>query len=279
MAVYQFDTADGSIHIDYTKRIGFYSMEGDHSHEGYELYYLFSGERDYFIRDRTYRVKAGEFVFIERGELHRTLYVGGPEHERVVINFAGSLLDGFPLRGRNGVVALPAQARWKGESLARELVAESKEDAPGRDAMLESMLKQLLLLVFRAFVERGEEAAPPSPVHRLMSEIASYVGERYAEPLLLKDVAERFYVSPFYLSRKFKQCTGFGFAEYVQLVRVREAQRLLRETDLKMIDIAERTGIGPAASFHKLFKRLSGCSPLQYRKRQRAAPSGADAHR
>ncbi|MCA0755877.1 helix-turn-helix domain-containing protein [Paenibacillus sp. N4] len=41
-------------------------------------------------------------------------------------------------------------------------------------------------------------------------------------------MAGRFFVSPYYLSRKFKQCTGFGFPEYVQLVRIREAQRLLR---------------------------------------------------
>ncbi|WP_162241887.1 helix-turn-helix domain-containing protein [Paenibacillus sp. Leaf72] len=75
--------------------------------------------------------------------------------------------------------------------------------------------------------------------------------------------------SQYYLSRKFKQCTGFGFSEYVQLVRIREAQRLLRETDLKIIEVAACVGIDPVANFHKLFKSTNGCSPLQYRKRQR----------
>lgn len=55
-----------------------------------------------------------------------------------------------------------------------------------------------------------------------MSEVAEYVGTHYREELHLKDVAERFFVSPYYLSRTFKRCTGFGFAEYVQLVRIRE---------------------------------------------------------
>ena len=52
--------------IDYTKRKGFYTMPVQHTHNEYELYYLFTGERDYFIRDRTYRVKRGDFVFIEK---------------------------------------------------------------------------------------------------------------------------------------------------------------------------------------------------------------------
>jgi len=271
-----YRSEDGDMQVDYTKRTGYFAMKEDHAHEGCELYYLFGGERDYFIRDRTYRVRAGEFVYIEKGELHRTLDTGAPEHERVVFNFGASALARLPAPPRSGVVRLPTAERWRGEALARELVAESRGDAPGRDAMIEALLRQLLLLVFRAAyaadasADRAADAATPSAAHRTMAEVAAYVGERYAEPLLLKDVAEKFYVSPYYLSRKFKACTGFGFAEYVQLVRVREAQRLLRETDLKMIEIAERIGIGPVANFHKLFKRLNGCSPLQYRKRQRA---------
>jgi len=273
-----FRTDDGTIQVDYTKRIGYFTMSGDHAHEGCELYYLFAGERDYFIRDRTYRVRAGEFVFIEKGELHRTLDTGVPDHERVVFNFDERLLDRIPRLASNGVFRLPPPERRKGETLARELIDESRGAAPGRDAMVEALLRQLLLLVFRSAAARtAEDEAPPTAAHRTMSEVAAYVGERYAESLLLKDVAERFFVSPYYLSRKFKACTGFGFAEYVQLVRVREAQRLLRETNLKMHDIAERVGIGPAANFHKLFKKVCGCSPLQYRKGRRAAASSAGA--
>lgn len=268
--------AAGTIQVDYKKRSGYFTMTTQHTHDGYELYYLFAGERDYFIRDRTYRVERGGFVFIERGELHRTVDTGVPDHERLVVNFEASLLDGFPFAGRNGIVRLPPQEEWRGEALARELVAEASGDAPGRDLMLEALLRQLLLLVLRAQAERIEEAEQPSPLHRTMSEVAAYVGAHVGESLTLREVADKFYLSPFYLSRKFKSCTGFGFAEYVQLVRVREAQRLLRDTDLKIPDIAERTGVESAAGFHKLFKKLAGCSPLQYRKRQRALPAGAD---
>ncbi|MCR2807501.1 helix-turn-helix transcriptional regulator [Paenibacillus soyae] len=264
----------GTILLDHTIRTGNFTMTVQHSHDEYELYYLMSGQRDYFIRDRTYRVEKGSFVFIEREELHRTIDTGVPNHERVVLNFSHALLAGFPLHGSNGVITLPPQEQYKGEALIAELIEEARGNAAGRDVMLESLLRQLLMLLFRAQAEQPEPEAQPSSAHRVISEVASYIGDNYKEPLRLNDVAKRFFVSPYYLSRKFKQCTGFGFSEYVQLVRVREAQRLLRETDLKMIEIASLIGIEPVANFYKLFKSANGCSPLQYRKRQRGAAGG-----
>lgn len=267
--MFLFQNEAGTIQIDYMKRSGYFTMPGHHAHNEYELYYLFNGERDYFIRDRTYRVERGSFVFIEKEELHRTIDTGVPNHERVVFNFDASLMEDLPLTGKSGVIKLPPQEQHKGEDLVRELMAEAKRNEPGRDRMLELLLKQLLILLFRAQANQPEPEVLSTSVYKIMSDVAAYVGEHYAEPLLLKDVAKRFFISPYYLSRKFKQCTGFGFAEYVQLVRIREAQRLLRETDLNIIEIAERTGIKPVANFHRLFKKLNGCTPRQYRKRQR----------
>ena len=260
----------GTILIDHLMRTGNFTMAEQHSHDVYELYYLFAGQRDYFIRDRTYRVERGSFVFIEKNELHRTIDTGVPNHERLVVNFSPALLAGFPMEGRSGVITLPPQEQYKGEALVLELIGEAKGNAAGRDTMMEALLRQLLLRVFRAQAEQPETPFQLSSVHHRISEVAAFIGTNYRETLRLNEVAKRFFVSPYYLSRKFKQCTGFGFSEYVQLVRIREAQRLLRETSLKMIEVASQVGIEPVANFYKLFKAANGCSPLQYRKRQQA---------
>lgn len=263
--------SSGTILVDHYKREGFYTMPKHHAHDVYELYYLFTGERHFFIRDRSYRIESGCFVFVEKEELHKTIDAELPNHERLVINFSSELLTQFPLHGRSGVIMLPPQMQYKGEALVREIIAEAQSTAEGRDLMLEALLKQLLLLLFRTQKEQPSHEEETSSVHQTISKIAAYVGSHYDEPLRLNDVASRFYISSYYLSRKFKECTGFGFSEYVQLVRVREAQRLLRETELKMIEIAEQVGIESVANFYKLFKATNGCSPLQYRKRQKAA--------
>jgi len=266
-----FHNSSGTIVVDHYKRKGFYAMPVHHAHDVYELYYLFTGERNFFIRDRSYRIERGCFVFVEKEELHKTIDAEVPNHERLVINFSSELLSEFPLHGHSGVIQLPPQEQYKGESLVREIISEAQENAPGRDVMLESLLKQLLLLLFRTQREQPEVQEDTSSVHKTISDIAAYVGRHYDHELRLHEVAIQFFISPYYLSRKFKACTGFGFSEYVQLVRIREAQRLLRETDLKIIEVAENVGIESVANFHKLFKAASGCSPLQYRKRQQAS--------
>lgn len=260
--------SEQTLMIDHTKRKGFFTMQEQHTHDAYELYYLFTGERDYFIRDRTYRVKRGSFVLVDRHELHRTIDTGVPDHERLVINFNDCLLADFPLQAHSGVITLPPQEQYKGESIIQDLLSEAKGAAAGRDMMLEALFKQLLLLVFRAQADQPTQEDQPSAAHQITSDIAAYVGTHFHEPLRLNDVATKFFISPYHLSRKFKQCTGFGFAEYVQLVRMREAQRLLRDTNLKMNEIAEQIGMESVAHFHKLFKQTNDCSPLQYRKRQ-----------
>lgn len=266
-----YHNSSRTIIVDHYKRKGFYAMPVHHAHDVYELYYLFTGERTFFISDRSYRIERGCFVFVEKEELHKTIDAELPNHERLVVNFSSELLSDFPLYGNSGVIKLPPQEQYKGEFLVRELIAEAQENGAGRDVMLESLLKQLLLLLFRAQREQPEVKEDTSSVHKTISDIAAYVGRHYDHELRLHEVANQFFISPYYLSRKFKACTGFGFSEYVQLVRIREAQRLLRESELKIIEVAERVGIESVANFHKLFKATNGCSPLQYRKRQRAS--------
>lgn len=75
-----------------------------------------------------------------------------------------------------------------------------------------------------------------------MSEIVRYLNANYAEEIRIGELAERFYISPYYMSRSFKESTGFTVIDYLNLTRVREAQRLLRESRLPVTEIAARTG-------------------------------------
>ncbi|MNY59192.1 HTH-type transcriptional activator RhaR [compost metagenome] len=63
----------------------------------------------------------------------------------------------------------------------------------------------------------------------------------------------------------FKEVTGFGFSEYVNLTRVRQAQLLLKETGISVTAVSEQCGFGNFSHFGKIFKQLSGVSPREYR--------------
>ncbi|MNJ41043.1 Bifunctional transcriptional activator/DNA repair enzyme AdaA [compost metagenome] len=79
-------------------------------------------------------------------------------------------------------------------------------------------------------------------------------------------LAEKFYVSPYYLSRFFKEATGFTFVEYVNSVRINEATKLLERSSLKVNLIAKKVGFGSVTHFGRVFKSVTGHAPLYYRK-------------
>src|SRR5512133_102420 len=75
------------IEIEQCRRHEPCSMPLYHYHDSYEIYYLLSGSRYYFINDRRYKVEKGDLVVIDKGSLHKTMYGGSPMHERVLIIF------------------------------------------------------------------------------------------------------------------------------------------------------------------------------------------------
>ena len=80
---------------------------------------------------------------------------------------------------------------------------------------------------------------------------------------------QRFYLSPYYLSRLFRRVTGQSIVDYINGRRIEAAQRLLESTDLNISAVAEQTGFASAAHFRRVFRETMGTGPLQYRKSHR----------
>lgn len=96
-----------------------------------------------------------------------------------------------------------------------------------------------------------------------------FIEEHSGEELSLRRVAKAVNIHPNYLSEKFKQVTGMNFVEYVACTRFKEACRLLCDGDLKISDIAFGAGFQSLSQFNRVFKRLSGKSPTQFRAARR----------
>lgn len=99
----------------------------------------------------------------------------------------------------------------------------------------------------------------------IVRSIKQYIDEHYAEDLSQEDVAQRFFINKFQLSRMFKQEFGVNYQDYLIGARVKAAARLLLGTDLKLYEIAERTGFGEPSYLSNVFKKYYGVSPREYR--------------
>ena len=103
---------------------------------------------------------------------------------------------------------------------------------------------------------------------RKIREAVDYIHENYYKDLNMAQVSN--YVSMNYslFSLAFKEYTGVNFVNYLKNMRIREAKRLLVETDLKITDISHKVGYENDKHFMKIFKNICGVSPSDYRKNQ-----------
>lgn len=100
---------------------------------------------------------------------------------------------------------------------------------------------------------------------KIVKNILEYIDRNYRLPITSKSVAEEFYFNPSYFSSMFKEHVGTSFTKYVTNLRITEAKELLRETNIKIGDIARKVGYDDVQYFIKLFKNSTGTSPGNYR--------------
>ena len=95
---------------------------------------------------------------------------------------------------------------------------------------------------------------------------ARYIRKGYYRPLDLTSIADHLHVNPTYLSHIFKRDMGVGLTQYITRIRMEQAQRLLRETDQKVAQIAQDVGLSDPRYFNTVFKRQTGVTPTEYRE-------------
>ena len=92
-----------------------------------------------------------------------------------------------------------------------------------------------------------------------------YMKESYKSNISLQVVSDKLYISTWHLSKILKKETGSTFVDLLNSIRIQEAKKLLCEPQYKIYEVCELIGFSDAAYFVKLFKKLSGVTPTEYR--------------
>ena len=96
-----------------------------------------------------------------------------------------------------------------------------------------------------------------------------YIRENYSSDLNMAVVSNYVSMNYSFFSYSFKQHTGYSFVNYLKMIRMNEAKKLLTETDMKIVEISTCVGYENEKHFMKTFKSLMGVSPGEYRKNMR----------
>lgn len=102
--------------------------------------------------------------------------------------------------------------------------------------------------------------------NKLVEIAMEYVQEHYYERISLTDVAGKIGVTPGYLSTLFQKQLDQGFVDFLNSIRIARACAYLEQNYLKTYEIAYKVGFNDEKYFSKVFKKIKGCSPSEYKK-------------
>ena len=275
--------------INHTRRNRSFRMYEKHAHHQFELYYLVSGDRNYFVKDRVYPLKAGDLLLIGSNVLHKTVDGSSTSHERILIEFDERCLLNF-LKSefkpqllrlfQNDCLHLHLDESNKNnlESCFYKIINSTRFQKESEQVSTDSSqvlaLWQIHFVELLLLINQYETSYPHwqfehlTPQHQRIHEIASYINTHYKNPVHLENVAELFFLSPAHLSRSFRKVTGFTFTEYLNQVRIKEAKQLLANPSLSLTYIAHEVGYQSSTHFSRVFRSVCFLSPREFRKQK-----------
>lgn len=129
-------------------------------------------------------------------------------------------------------------------------------------AALEGTRKEEEVVVWQGLRE-GVVSVPRTEA--LIHEALDYIAKHYGEEITLESMASHVRLSSFYFSKIFKQYTGVTFIDYLSLYRVEKAKELLKDPRWSIKEISVRVGYSDPNYFTRVFRRLEGLTPSEYR--------------
>ena len=259
------------------------TVVGLHDHSFLELSYILRGEVLHTLDGQTTRLRAGDYVFIDRGSLHgyRTL---SDSYDYFDCLFLPQVLDPaltgtvslnavlthYLLHLDRRLLADPAHLVFHDEdgavlALLRRLQKELAARPAGCREMCRCLLVEILLISLRSIADT--DAPSDTPAARL----CAYAKAHFAEDISLSSLAAAMHYSLPHISRSFKAEVGVTFTQYVTALRVSQACRLLAESTLAVAAVAEAVGYHDTKSFAAQIKQKTGFPPAAFRRLHRAA--------
>ena len=253
-----------------------------HWHEELELNYVESGCVKVYTSGKSYVFQEGQAYFINSNVLC-SMEDGGGDRACVLEShlFHPTLLAGHfksiyetkylapILQNRHlEILGITGEIKRQKELLAMIIKLGRMQAMENVEFQTRNLLSEIWLLLMEEARDmfQGSKRGQYSENQTRIMDMLSYIHENYDHKILLENIAEAASVSRRECIRCFQDCIHKTPFDYVQDYRIRQAEKLLTETDLSVTEIAYATGFSGSAYFGKVFKNLTGKTPGNYRK-------------
>ena len=265
-------------------RIAWDQATGIHHHEFFEIDYVMRGKARLEMENGKRELQAGDFCFLSPSLRHDIVPMRGAQvisitipgitveqtlyrllrRDNILTNFFRSALD----NNKTGylLVGVPQERRIR--EIIRGLLHEHYVGEEYASDIIPDHLAILFAFILRRCGDRyerhsGETESPSAPP---MLSILKHIRTHY-KTTSLNEVAELFHYETSYLGKQIKAATGRNYTDIVQELRITEAKRLLRFTEMSINEVAEQVGYLGRVHFFRSFRKLVGMTPGEYRKK------------
>ena len=240
------------------------SMLSQHFHNVFEIYFLEEGHCNYFIDDKSYEVEPGDVILIPEGTIHKTTY-GEERHTRRLIMCSRHYIPKAVLDVLPSMVPLYRNPEITDK--IRDLLCTLEHEQANPDRYSAEAIESTMSLLFFMLARNMNSRKTIQSGSVYATQAISYIKENYANDIKLSEISRLCSVSPEHLSRVFKKETGFGFSEFLTMVRLQKAEQLLKSDTKKSVScIAYECGFNDSNYFSEKFKKYYGISPIKYKK-------------
>ena len=232
----------------------------------YQLLDIVSGKAHFYFNGIERIVQAGRMVLIPPRMEQKYEYFGEEKPEVYWVHFTGSdvknILHKYQIPMDDPIFYSGASSVYS--YIFKEMINELQTCRTGYEELLSMYLQQIFLLVQRTRQER--KPAVTTYIQEEMEYARRYFNEHYNEPISIQEYAESRNMSVCYFQRNFKQIVNHTPMQYLLMIRVNNAASLLETTDYSMAEISAIVGYEDPLYFSRVFRKIKGMSPTDYRK-------------
>ncbi|TMV52830.1 AraC family transcriptional regulator [Paenibacillus mesophilus] len=264
-----------------------------HHHDFIELVYVAKGRGEHLYKGSAYPISEGDIFVIPPFVPHDYNVIGDDPLDVYNVIFLPSFLTS-ELQALSNVTpffnffyvepffrqSLEFESHLKlsvleGQEIRQRLeriVGEFDSKSLGYRISIKALLIEMLVWLSRRYEERLIVPPTHASPSKAIQAACTFIEYHYDQDISLDHICHVCGMSQSSFIEKFKKTVGKTFIDYRNEVRVRSSLKLLRETDHKMIAIAETVGIHDLSHYYKLFKKHIGMTPREYRLKYSGRP-------
>lgn len=256
-----------------------------HYHEFNKIIIFLSGNVTYIIEGRTYHLKPYDILLVNNHDIHKPIIDSNSTYERIVIwadtNFVKehsddncNLEECFKYAIKNDINLIRLKPDLQNEliSLLTKLEASINSQEFGSRILSNAYLIEFLVYINRLILGNNNiiEANECDSIYdNQINEILKYINANLNEPLTVDDIANRFYISRYYLMHRFKEQTGYTLHNYISQKRLILAKELLLNNE-SVMKVSEKCGFIDYSSFLRSFRKMYGTTPKDFSKKAKS---------